>query len=1403
MAAKELSVYQSLGDSGDSSDYSYLVCGDGHSTQDTGHDVQAFTSGYDQVMWTWFRLLGTGRINAGNAFCIQDGSNGATMRMRIGISGTSSGSTPTAWGVRVERRSNTTNYQKYESTSARSNFNDRNTFVAAWWDESATTLRVFIADDAGTPLTEITSWATNAGSGTGHVGTSTGTIVWGSGYSGNLLGWTFDGPVFRTGCIEADGPTETEVMAFLGRVVADDIARTEWSTLDIGPTTETICAYQGEGVWDGSAYDLIALPASSETKAMDDESGNGYHLFTYTSTSYNPAQYSSNPLTVTFPGLQMVDVAHPTHYRVLQRDDISDLSAGTTTVRVRGTVLQPVDTHLWVQAGGTFASWTQVPSDQWTGTEAAVGSTFYVDVEAAPGQGVRFGEGSASPSSAFEWTHEAAVGDIIAVYGQSNAGGTDVYTTPVLRHADTYTGGDLYGGLLTHKETSGVYDWQRLREPTGYRSGGHASSLINSAAFDNSAWAAACGLVMSWTGLPMAVVNVARGNQAARCLRRGYSYDSAAPATDASWDTGNPASECDTLFEYLIRAAQQIKWQVNTGGTDDPADANGTSPDYYADATGRGGGGGTSPLAGAWRAVLYLQGETNAAVDSTYLSTDFPVDLEAIADDIDKAFNTGSPPFDTAVVLSTIGDYIEAQAPSADLMTARDMLRACRDDNTTGIVTRGPDLYDIYMTGGDAAESVHFASNPSADTLLELIKRSALALYGELLVPASVQANYRGPKITGASVDDANDRIDLTVSGSIDTESSDYADVVVVHDDLNSGNALTHADPPASSTQVSVKRQDATTLRVQFYTGTDLSAAATKVKISVGYGHAPSGGQDVPKRTVTVDYPTIVAEVGGTNLKGYWRFGEASGNFADSSGNSHTLTASGTPGYAANGALPQDSNKGCDLGGGDYGSVATHADFETAAVTMCGWLKPLAHNQTTRTIISKLGGGAGHEVKLHTNDTLRLVVNGSTDITSTFVPPVNEWTFWAAVIQNGSQKLYVMDRNRWFREIGSGTTATITPNTSSSVVVGDSADAVGVVDEVCWFNAALSTSSLQRIGRAFNAYPLSVTVPIEPYKNYAPQAGGTTYTVNLSGSVTPTGAVVKEARAVKTGSLTPTGATAKQAAKSTGGTLAPSGMVRREARMVLAGAVGLAGTVAAAKLAVLAVAGTVAPAGGVVRQVQTRKAGSLTPTGALIRQVQVRKGGAVTPTGSLTRQALKVLAGAVTPAGTLTNQTTGAGLFFLSVAGAITPTGTLRRDVRINRAGAVAPAGTLAKTARRSFSGSVAPSGTLATSKLAVLALAGTLMPAGTLRKTATLVRTGTVTPTGSIAKQPQIRLAGAIAPAGSTAKLILRTLAGVITPSGAHAGSLIPGGSTAPTTHAGRPTLISRSAGQPRVTEA
>ena len=205
----------------------------------------------------------------------------------------------------------------------------------------------------------------------------------------------------------------------------------------------------------------------------------------------------------------------------------------------------------------------------------------------------------------------------------------------------------------------------------------------------------------------------------------------------------------------------------------------------------------------------------------------------------------------------------------------------------------------------------------------------------------------------------------------------------------------------------------------------------------------------------------------------YWRLGESSGTTAaDASGNSRVGTYSGTYTLGASSLVPSDTgDTSLGLGGAGYVSVAHDSSFVTSsAFTFIGRFK---RTSTTgnQAFFHKgdftVGGGQGVSVwsPSGTNNIYVEYFNGAWyyPLTSGILPGTDSFSF-AFVYLGGTSAKFVID--------GVATSVTLPvalPNSTQSLRIGCRKNTAleyyinGGVDEVAWFNSALSDSVVQNI----------------------------------------------------------------------------------------------------------------------------------------------------------------------------------------------------------------------------------------------------------------------------------------------------------------------------------------------------
>jgi hypothetical protein len=257
---------------------------------------------------------------------------------------------------------------------------------------------------------------------------------------------------------------------------------------------------------------------------------------------------------------------------------------------------------------------------------------------------------------------------------------------------------------------------------------------------------------------------------------------------------------------------------------------------------------------------------------------------------------------------------------------------------------------------------------------------------------------------------------------------------------------------------------------------------------------------------------------------------------------------------------------------------------------------------------------------------------------------------------------------------------------------------------------------------AASATSTTVTMTGESYSAMAAislfeSGGGTEFTEDVSGAITPTGSLVRET------------------AKKPAGSLSAAGAIDLATAKVLAGSIAPAGALSLLKKQPLSLSGELAPAGSLslVKKQPLSLAGEIEPTGALVRKTGKALAGALAPVGTLIRLTRKLLAGALTPAGEVDPQLDEGGQE-IAPSGEIAPAGDLNLDTGKVLAGSLTPAGTLTQETAKKLAGSLAPAGALDL-KIGKL-LGGTITPAGArIRLDITKYLAGAIAPAGTLTR--------------------------------------------------------------------
>jgi hypothetical protein len=204
-------------------------------------------------------------------------------------------------------------------------------------------------------------------------------------------------------------------------------------------------------------------------------------------------------------------------------------------------------------------------------------------------------------------------------------------------------------------------------------------------------------------------------------------------------------------------------------------------------------------------------------------------------------------------------------------------------------------------------------------------------------------------------------------------------------------------------------------------------------------------------------------------------------------------------------------------------------------------------------------------------------------------------------------------------------------------------------------------------------------------------AAGTQFTQSVSGTLSFSGALVKETRTAKTGAISPAGTLLKHIPKVFTGSLSPVGALTKQAQKSFTASISFSGTLAAIRTILLSLTGSLSFSGTLSKQTGKTTAGSVSPTGGLTKQTQTSRSGAISPTGTLTKRTSKTFAGSLSFSGALAAVKT----FVKNLVGSLSFSGTLTKQTNKVTSGSISPVGGLTKRVGRVLSGSLTLTGSL------------------------------------------------------------------------------------------------------------
>jgi hypothetical protein len=230
---------------------------------------------------------------------------------------------------------------------------------------------------------------------------------------------------------------------------------------------------------------------------------------------------------------------------------------------------------------------------------------------------------------------------------------------------------------------------------------------------------------------------------------------------------------------------------------------------------------------------------------------------------------------------------------------------------------------------------------------------------------------------------------------------------------------------------------------------------------------------------------------------------------------------------------------------------------------------------------------------------------------------------------------------------GTGTVGAVTPLTDwTSVLEADQGQEVVGVYRYNTIGTANVTAGWSQ--SADDALAIAVAIA---------EQSGTQTPQSVDGTLTSSGALLKETQARRTGTLTTAGLLAKQPARALTATLTSAGALLKQTARALTATLSSAGDLAAAKIVMQALTATLTAAGTLTKETGKALAGTLTATATLTRDLTRSLTATLTTAGDLTavKTAMQALTATLDTIGTLTKETSRALAGTLSLSATVYP----------------------------------------------------------------------------------------------------------------------------------------------------
>jgi hypothetical protein len=207
----------------------------------------------------------------------------------------------------------------------------------------------------------------------------------------------------------------------------------------------------------------------------------------------------------------------------------------------------------------------------------------------------------------------------------------------------------------------------------------------------------------------------------------------------------------------------------------------------------------------------------------------------------------------------------------------------------------------------------------------------------------------------------------------------------------------------------------------------------------------------------------------------YWRLGDPTGTFADSSGNSRTAADTSGLTHQVTGALVGDSNLAVDLDGTNGSLVSSYNPFTAASSRT---FEGISWRDTSTNAHALMGGTTGTRVLLRcdagsTNVTLFTRTDGASQTWTAAWPGNGQYVHWD-LTYNDTSKVAEL----WINGVSQGTKTMASAYSGSDVFVVGGSGALfdGKMDEIAVYSAILTSGRIAAHVAAINPPAVANTI---------------------------------------------------------------------------------------------------------------------------------------------------------------------------------------------------------------------------------------------------------------------------------------------------------------------------------------